>query len=348
MSNDTAIVTSGKSAIAAYGNREEVREITDRLMAMHPEATTVGKDVMRTVAQLAIMRGANPLPTAGEIWVWQDWGGKVNMTMGIAYYRRIASSKDTVLWLDEPRLMTDLERAERNIPQGDLGAICRGALLSGVRELVSVGASFQEAKELLARTATAVVEYGDQYYTNDNPKRGIKSGDLRAAPHGRTWEWVAEKRAERDFYVMMSLVDDSLTNKIDAANYVTSTVDAAYQLHAERQSYTVDDANHDFFGVKKPALDEPEPEVIDGDFDDIPFEDEPEPPIDWRSKIASIRNPTVRTIASILVAAGIKPNEPHAIGSIIKHYPDLDGPDHQLKTDEALTIWDNYQEAEPA
>ncbi|MCA9986714.1 MAG: hypothetical protein KDE59_20535 [Anaerolineales bacterium] len=73
---------------------------------------------------------------------------------------------------------------------------------------------------------------------------------------------------------------------------------------------------------------------------------EPAGPVDWRAKLASNPRPTVATVASILVAAKIRPNEAHATGSILKRWPDLEGAGSQLSTDEALMIWDSYQDEE--
>lgn len=280
--SETAVVLKTTSAIAAYGDREDVREITDRLMHLHPAAKEVGAPAMRAVAQLALMRGANPLPTAGEIYVWQD-RGKTVMDIGIAYYRRIASKKDRVLWEIEPRLMTDEERDRYHIAEGDIGAICKGALLSQAKELMDLGVSLREAREASARTSTAIVEYSDQFYTKDS-KYGKKAGDPRQAPHGRTWEWVAEKRAEKAFYKMMSLVDDTLTERIDAVNEVREQVGQAYHLYEERQNYTLDDGNRDFFGIEPAGpewdgLEEHDMVIIDAepDEEEVPWEDEEEP-----------------------------------------------------------------------
>lgn len=279
--SETAVVLKTTSAIAAYGDRDDVREIADRLMALHPAAKEVGAPAMRAVAQLALMRGANPLPTAGEIYVWQD-RGKTVMDIGIAYYRRIASKKDTVLWEVEPRLMTDEERDRFRIADGDIGAICKGALLSQVRELMDIGVPFKEARSASSRTSTAIVEYADQFYTQDS-KYGKKAGDPRQAPHGRTWEWVAEKRAEKAFYKMMSLVDDTLTERIDAVNEVREQVGKAYQLYEDRQGYTLEDGNRDFFGVEPAGpdwdgLEDHDMVIIDAEQDaDVPWEDEEEP-----------------------------------------------------------------------
>ena len=282
MSNETAIVVKTTSAIAAYGDREDVREITDRLMHLHPAAKEVGAPAMRAVAQLALMRGANPLPTAGEIYVWPDNKGTVVMDIGIAYYRRIASKKDRVLWEIEPRLMTDEERDRYRIADGDIGAICKGAMLSQAKELMDLGVSLKEAREASARTSTAIVEYGDQFYTYDS--KYSKKGDQRQAPHGRTWEWVAEKRAEKAFYKMMSMVDDTLTERIDAVNEVREQVGKAYQLYEERQNYTLEDANRDFFDIEPAGpdwdgMEEHDMVIIDAepDDDELPWEDEEEP-----------------------------------------------------------------------
>lgn len=205
MSNEIIVIESNK--LQAYGDREEVREITDRLMAMHPASGEVGVAGMRAVAQLALMSNANPLPTAGEIYVWVD-RGRVVVDFGIAYYRRISKQKDTVIWIggQEPRPMTQQERERYGVPDDALAGICRGFLLSEYERLLERGVPWQAAQEMLARTSIGIVEKGDTY--NFKYKKPIPP------PHGRTWQWVAEKRAERDFYRKMALVDTTLVDGI--------------------------------------------------------------------------------------------------------------------------------------
>lgn len=86
-----------------------------------------------------------------------------------------------------------------------------------------------------------------------------------------------------------------------------------------------------------------------GNFDDEPPKQQPRKqrvskpapgPVDWREKIASNRRPTVATIASALVAAGHRDNEPHAVASILKRFPDFDGAGSQMSTADGLAVWD--------
>ena len=59
MTDNALVVSNGNGpALAHYQGREEVRELGDRLMKMHPAAGEVGPDAMRAAAQLALLLGA--------------------------------------------------------------------------------------------------------------------------------------------------------------------------------------------------------------------------------------------------------------------------------------------------
>lgn len=225
---DNAITISNKLEMT-YGSRDDVREITDRLMALHPQAKEVGIPGMRAVAQMAIMAGANPLPTAGEIYVWTDFTGRVSTDLGIAYFRRIAAQKDTTMWANgsEPRPMTEQEREQYNIPEGAVAGICKGFLLSEYTQLLDRGVPWQAAMDMLARTSTAVVAKDEMFFADtDYNRKKNRVGKPSPPPSGRTWQWVAEKRAEKGFYRMKALVDTTLTDAIQAqAKQVLATVE---------------------------------------------------------------------------------------------------------------------------
>jgi hypothetical protein len=216
MGNDLAVTNS---TIQMYGSRDDLNLITDRLMSMHPSAKQVGTDGMRAVAQLALMMGANPLPTAGEIYVWVDWQGKTSTTLGVAYYRRKASEKDTVIWQsgNEPRPMTPQERETYGVPVGALAGLCKGLLLSEYTALLNSGVPWQEAQKMLARTSHAIVVADEMFYADNKTNRDKnRVGKPLPAPTGRTWQWVAEKRAEIGFYRIKSMVDTTLTDAMQA------------------------------------------------------------------------------------------------------------------------------------
>ena len=225
-------VIESPQVVKIYGERDDVREITARLMAMHPMAQQVGEPGMRAVAQLAMLCGANPLPTVGEIYVWPGSNGQPVVELGIAYYRRKANEIDSVMWqpkFGEPRPMTTEERTYYGIPDGSLAAICKGFRLSRYEQVLATGTPWQQTQEMLLRTSWAVVDASELVYQRDTRYR--KKGEPTDPPNGRTWQWVAEKRAEKGIYRILSLVDTQFAESMAAKTQeVLSTFDTPYAL----------------------------------------------------------------------------------------------------------------------
>lgn len=238
------VVIENQAVIQTYGNRDDVREIMKRLMMLHPAAKEVKETGMLAVAQLAVMAGANPLPGAGEIYVWVDNRGNIVVFLGVAYYRRIASQKDSVMWTfmdklkGQPRPMTQAERDYYGIPDGDLAAICSGMKLSEYEKLMDRNMPWEVAQQMLHRTSYAAVHHEEMFYQRDT--RYHKKGEPVDPPHGRTWQWVAEKRAEIGIYRTLALVDTTLTDNLQAqTNQVLETVSADARSGAPLQLDTV-------------------------------------------------------------------------------------------------------------
>ena len=84
-------------------NRADVVQFADTLMGIHPNALEIGKLGMRTVAQLAIATGANPLPGTNGIHAWLDKNDNVCIQFGIGYWRDKADRAGGILWLSRPR-----------------------------------------------------------------------------------------------------------------------------------------------------------------------------------------------------------------------------------------------------
>lgn len=186
MTEDQALATTedfdvSGTAIQAYADRGVVREMGDRLMMLHPAAAKLGKPAMLGLGQLAIMLGANPLPGAGELDVWPDKkSGQPRFNIGVAFFRRRAGELGGVAWRVKPRSMTEEERAEYGIKDGELASIC---------EACSKADMFQALKEGL--TADAVWSFFSRI--------GVGTVDKREFPKtGRPLIWTAQKRAEKD------------------------------------------------------------------------------------------------------------------------------------------------------
>ncbi len=230
------------TAIASYGERAEVRELTSRMMKFHPEAHAVGEAGMLEVAQLAILTGANPLPTTGEIYVYKDGRG-VHVILGIAYWRRKAREVDTPIWYEDwgdtnqdrrdyqPRKMLPEERALNGVLEGDIAGICKCYRLSEYLKLTGSGMPWKVAQSAISRTGIGIVNVSELT---------AKNGSAKAPPKGRSWQWVANKRAEQDVYRLLSLTSESI-------GATQSDKETAELNQLFTQSAPVEDANDIFF-----------------------------------------------------------------------------------------------------
>lgn len=183
MSNDNGLAViehvSG-TALEMYQDRNEVRELTDRLLSLHPAAGEVGKPGMIAVAQLALLVGASPLPGTNEIHVWKS-GNKIQFQLGINFYRRKADERGGVLWEIQPRQMRDDERAEYGVPQGQIAAICKAAKRADMEKYIGLGFKANQIWDMVGRA-------------------GIGTAGQGEGKAGRTAVWTALKRCEVDLY----------------------------------------------------------------------------------------------------------------------------------------------------
>ena len=184
MSNETSVAVreydlSG-TALERYGSRSVARELMRRLMMLHPEAKQVGEAGMLAAAQLAIVVGANPMPSTNEIHVWTQ-GGKVQIDLGINFFRRRANELGGIYWVEDPRMMTEQECEEYDINyKVVIGAIAKGARMDKVRELMAMGLPWEAAIKGVTRVGIGIVERNSR------------------AKQGRPLSWTALKAAEKD------------------------------------------------------------------------------------------------------------------------------------------------------
>lgn len=247
--NGQVLESVNGSVLAAYGERAEVRELANRMMKFHPAYSDVGETGMIAAAQLAILSGANPLPTTGEIHIWKDWRGELVVMLGIAFWRRKAREVDAPVWfLDtddrnqdrrnyEPRLMTLDERREHGVIEGDVSAICKAYRMSEYLELIKAGIPWPNAQLMLMRTGIGIVNREEMFARKDTRYR--KKGDPIDPPHGRSWAWVACKRAEQDVYRALSLINENF--------YQTEREDAPTP-NPFGEDQTLDEFNDGLFG----------------------------------------------------------------------------------------------------
>lgn len=205
MSEETALVaqdadyTNGDLALTQFNplmNQEMIVQLGDNLMGVHPAAKEVGKLGMRTVAQLAIMTGANPLPGTNGIHVWVDNKQKICIQFGMGFWRGKVEELGGFAWVDRPRPMTDEERDIWGVGNNEVGFICRAATWEAIKKLrqeekeLGGSLSLKEAREMLYKEGVGVVGL-ETWGGGDNAK-------YKEQKQGRSINWTAAERAERD------------------------------------------------------------------------------------------------------------------------------------------------------
>ncbi len=232
-------------------------KLADALMAMHPAAKEVGVEGLRTVAQLALLTGANPLPGTNGIHIWRDKNGKICHAFGMGFWRAQADLAGGLLWIIRPRLMTPDEAKAHGIPNGQTAAICSAALRRDVFSLRAEARrfgdelSFEDAKKEVARVGIGVL-VGNEY-----------------AKAGRPPSWSALQRAERDLLRQLAPIGTARQEK--PVYYDWSPT--AFVDDPDRPKFTgnfTGDANYDLGFTSKPVIvqeqepdDEPETEPVE-------------------------------------------------------------------------------------
>lgn len=206
-------------------NSERVNVITRRLRKL--VAPEIPDSALQEVACTSIVLDLNWMPAAGEIWCWMH-KGKAVIYIGVAYYERIIAMYDSerVLWDRyvnengdtlpyEPREMTDKERRKHGLAQGDIGAVCRGFKLSLFKELIELGFTADEARAAAAQKGIGIVRYDETVYAKKTQYKN--KGDAKMPANGRSWQWVANKRARTDMYSRLGITHPKFKERLEAA-----------------------------------------------------------------------------------------------------------------------------------
>ena len=89
MNEQMTLTTTRQSAVAPWANREDVRELSERLQAMMPGGNKLTQVEALTLAQAAVAHGLDPLN--GELWYLKDRAGRpIGLMAGIKGHRRAA------------------------------------------------------------------------------------------------------------------------------------------------------------------------------------------------------------------------------------------------------------------
>ena len=258
MNNELMVIEEESTAIYAGRpiDRDLVVEFADTLMGVHPSAQEVGVKGMRTVAQLALVTGANPLPGTNGIHAWRDKKGNICIQFGVGFWRTQAELEGGRLWIFRPRPMDDQEREYYGVIKGQVASICSGALKRDVFDLLrdaramGIEMSIKEAKSEVGCVGIGIVNPGE-YDAN-----------------GRNKQWKADLRAERDLLRQLVPVMQRARQNLVNGTHVRGGLDWSAGEYAHLtdgeelpEDYDADDANADLFGdVVEAEYSEPQPE----------------------------------------------------------------------------------------
>ncbi len=262
-------------------DRDLVVDFADTLMGIHPAAKDVGVIGMRSVAQLALVTGANPMPGTNGIHAWKDNKGKLNIQFGIGFWRGQLEQEGGALWIIKPRPMTKEEQEEHGVKDGQLAAIASAALrkdaLSLLAEARSLGLdlTLREAKGEVAQVGTGVVNQNEY------------------AKAGRSPQWTANLRAERDLIRKLVPIMQRARESLISGEYQGGGQDWNVRQYVPSipseipDDYDADDANADLGLEPEITIDEVEElaEELEGEI--VMDEDEPG---ELDSKIADMRS----------------------------------------------------------
>jgi hypothetical protein len=112
--------------LAVYADREEVRELKDRLIMLLPGVKECGEAGALALAQVALSMDLNPF--LGEVWLIPQKGGSYTVMAGVKGIRRAArrQARQQGGHYSPPRfrLPTEIELAGAKLGDGDIAVAC--------------------------------------------------------------------------------------------------------------------------------------------------------------------------------------------------------------------------------
>ena len=182
-----------ETRLRAYGDRAEMREMVYRLIKSRHPANALGINALISVAQIALATGAKPLHGLGELYVWQEYTGALCWQLGYRWWERRAIEQGGVSWMHPPARMHDDQREAFGVAaDAPAAAYAAGyattAFYHSMRELGDQ-LPVDDIRQLHVRVGIGIIDQSETY--NQKKKRPI------APPKGKTWQWVANKRAAR-------------------------------------------------------------------------------------------------------------------------------------------------------
>jgi len=173
---EIALTQEGAHPLASWGDPQVIDQIVRRLRSMLPNSSKLSDDQILAGAQRALLEGKNPFN--GELYI----SDRVGVVDG---YRGIQKDADPSRFYTQTRQMTPDEREEHALGQQDIGYVCLLWDFEKKRRCDDLGIPYEPTKGI------GIV------FSHERQKSH--------APVGRTWAWVAQKRAYKDALRMSGL-----------------------------------------------------------------------------------------------------------------------------------------------
>lgn len=173
------------TVVDPWGEKSQMLELGERLRVMLPGGQALNPDQAMALAQYSKLADANPF--RGEIYAAVIRGKLVfvdGYKLLVRWARRQCNYTDFYVEWDNER------KVKEQLTANDIGFTCyilRDDQKHIVKDFVSMGATFQEAYDRVAFSASGVVTKREDMTTNNNT--------YNQPPKGWTWADVAKKRA---------------------------------------------------------------------------------------------------------------------------------------------------------
>lgn len=223
------------TALALYGDSDEVKGLTTRLTYMLPNAEEIGQKGVALVAQIAIAHGLDPLPGSDHVYAWKQSG---KLLVAIGYKGLLHLARQQVQFTHRSRPMTPAEREEHLLADTDIGYVTE------LYEIAKAAQCQQAGVPYFPIIGTAV------WTTKDR------------VPAGKSGAWVARKNSLKDALRQIAKTGVRMEAALDQAfaqrEAEWSLPLAAQASEAEPDAQALIDA-----GVIPPQDDDEAPAIID-------------------------------------------------------------------------------------
>ena len=174
-----------ESALAIYGESEEVKALTARLGYLLPNADEIGQQGVALVSQIAIAHGLDPLPGSDHVYAWKK-GGKLTVVIG--YKGMLHLARQQVHFTHQSREMTEEERAKRLLNEDQIGYVTEIWEIEKAKACKDAGIPYHpiRGEAIWSPTETHYKKDGSTYTTYND------------VPRGRDGHWVARKNSLKD------------------------------------------------------------------------------------------------------------------------------------------------------